>query len=213
LVASGDKNADDTDVFASLVPSMILVITITVTGKIYGGDIAPSVINKQNHRTDERYEEGFSKMMYKFTFFNSFTPYFIMAFWELNVAKLAGGVLSFMIYKQLALNVMEFLKAESNTKLRINKVKREFEIKIEKESCPYEKRKLELLKRIESEITSDKVKPMHVNLYKETVIQFGFLAMFASSMPLTPLLAILTNAIEMVIRIKSMCLYSRRMKA
>lgn len=152
-------------------------------------------------------------MMFKFSAITSFVPYLIVAFLERDAAKLAGGVFTFMVYKQLAMNIMEMVKYESNTKLRINKIKREFEIKIENETCPFKIRELKLIGRIEKQIKMDKVSFSHVNMYKETVIQFGYLAIFGSVMPLAPFFAWIANGLECIIRFKSMCLYSRRVKA
>jgi hypothetical protein len=44
-IAAGTASKDD-EMYYTLLPSMVLVITITVSGKVYGGDIAPKVLHR-----------------------------------------------------------------------------------------------------------------------------------------------------------------------
>lgn len=52
----------------------------------------------------------------------------------------------------------------------------------------------------------------NVGLYKETVLQFGFLAMFSQAMPLIPLIGYFTNLLEIWTRFQCMCRFQRKVK-
>jgi hypothetical protein len=46
--------------------------------------------------------------------------------------------------------------------------------------------------------------------YAEGIVQFGMLVLFAISMPLGPLFSLITNAIEVKVKLNSMSNFSRR---
>lgn len=117
----------------ALVPTIVLVASITFIGNLYGGHIIPLVVEKQNAKTNKKHEDNLSSMSYYFLMWNVFVPYFLTAFWARSTAKLGAGVFTFMIYKQLVLNIFEYFKLESNVKLKIGKVHRQYEMKIEEE--------------------------------------------------------------------------------
>lgn len=88
-------------------------------------------------------------------FFNVFMPYFIAAFWGRDVGTLGNAVLTFMLYKQLMMNIFEFLRYESNVKLKIRKVTREHQKRLEFfEDDPARYREADMVKRIEEQIAS-----------------------------------------------------------
>lgn len=60
-------------------------------------------------------------MTYKFMFWNVYISYFILAFWERSVAKLAQSVFTFMVYKQLGTNFIEYLNYRVITNFHIKK--------------------------------------------------------------------------------------------
>lgn len=51
-----------------------------------------------------------------------------------------------------------------------------------------------------------------IQYYMEAMIQFGFIAMFANTFPLAPLFSLLTNQLEIIIKLDGMCFYSRRVR-
>lgn len=51
--------------------------------------IAERVVDRENHRDQSSYEASLTLMVYKFTFWNSYSFCFILAFWERSVGKLA----------------------------------------------------------------------------------------------------------------------------
>ena len=44
----------------------------------------------------------------------------------------------------------------------------------------------------------------------EPMIQFGFITMFSNTFPLAPLFSVITNVLEIRIKLDAMCFYSRR---
>lgn len=49
--------------------------------------------------------------------------------------------------------------------------------------------------------------------YNEAIIQFGFIILFSPAFSLAPLFSVVTNALEIKIKLNSMSYYSRRMTA
>lgn len=88
------------DTIIPLIPSVVLAVVISIAGAIYDR-IARKLCDMENHRDQEAYEFSLTQMNYKFMFWNVYFSYFILAFWERNVAKLAKSVFTFMVYKQL----------------------------------------------------------------------------------------------------------------
>jgi Calcium-activated chloride channel len=100
------------------VPSIVCTALIIIAGAIYS-KIAHKIADHENHRDQDSYEYSLTEMMYKFTFWNTYTFCFLLAFWERNTAKLAQQVTTFMVGKQLGNNLVEFLKNRIYYKYKI----------------------------------------------------------------------------------------------
>ena len=92
----------------SVVPSIVLAFIIVVCAAVYE-KIAKMLVNLENHRDQQSYEESLTYMNYKFQFWNVYFSYFILAFWQRNITVLAQAVFTYIVFKQLGLNLVEYL--------------------------------------------------------------------------------------------------------
>ena len=88
-------------------------------------------------------------MSYSFMFWNCYFSYFILAFWERNISKLAQSMFTFMVIKQLANNLFEYATYRIYTNSKISKVTKAYELKIIETADPILQRELRLLKNVE----------------------------------------------------------------
>lgn len=70
-------------------------------------------------------------MNYKFQFWNVYFSYFILAFWQRNITVLAQAVFTYIVFKQLGLNLVEYLLQSLFQRFQLYRVKREFKPKLE----------------------------------------------------------------------------------
>lgn len=66
------------------------------------------------------------------------------------------------------------------------------------------------MQNIEEQLKMKKEEFYMIDYYQEGILQFGFLAMFAATMTLSPFFCFITNLFELKIKFNSMCHYSRR---
>lgn len=63
---------------------------------------------------------------------------------------------------------------------------------------------LKMRKEIEQQLYMNRPPQNLINYYTEGMVQFGYLAMFANSLPLAPLFSFLTNLLEIKIKLDNM---------
>ncbi len=98
-------------------------------GEVYK-KIAIRLTDYENHRTENQYEDSLIQKIFWFTFVNSVAPCFILAFWDKNAQKLAFQLMTILIGKQIALNLVEYISYRYLTGRKINKVTASFKTKI-----------------------------------------------------------------------------------
>lgn len=83
--------------------------------------IATKLCDLENHRDAASYESSLTQMTYRFNFFNVYISYFILAFWETNISTLASSVFTFMVYKQIGMNLLEWAQYSLYINYKIKK--------------------------------------------------------------------------------------------
>ncbi len=63
----------------------------------------------ENHRDTQSYENSKTSKVFQFTFVNSYIYMFFLAFWDRSVTQLATMLMSFLVIKQIGLNIAEYL--------------------------------------------------------------------------------------------------------
>lgn len=110
----------------------------------------------ENHRDQESYDNSIIQMTFRFIFWNDYISYFILAFWQRNISKLAQSVVTLMVYKQIGKNIWEYCQYRGMTGFKKWKQTRAFETLIKAEKDPYLVRELNLRKNVEEQIKMKK---------------------------------------------------------
>jgi len=92
----------------SYLPSIVCTIAIMTMDGLYK-NLAEKIVSFENHADVDSYEKSLTVMIYKFTFWNSYSYCLILAFWERNFSKLAQQLGTILIVKQVLNNMIEYL--------------------------------------------------------------------------------------------------------
>lgn len=91
---------------ASLISAVIYSIIIIVLGVVYK-KVAILLVNWENHRLQQDWEDSLITKAFAFQFVNSYIALFAFAFAEQNFNTLAYNVAIFIIVKQIAMNLVD----------------------------------------------------------------------------------------------------------
>lgn len=189
--------------------SVLNAIQIMILNLIYRG-VAIRLNDWENHRTDVEYENYLVTKVFLFQFVNSFASFFYIAFLKTTVEgecvnkdcmrELENQLAILFIIRIVVGNIMEVavpfftyrFRLWSETKDTHQGNKPQYE-QAEKEAKlnPYE----------DMESFED---------YNEMVIQYGFVTLFVVAFPLTPLLALINNYLEVHVDAFKLCVGHRR---
>uniref|UniRef100_M4B5K8 Anoctamin transmembrane domain-containing protein n=1 Tax=Hyaloperonospora arabidopsidis (strain Emoy2) TaxID=559515 RepID=M4B5K8_HYAAE len=185
-------------------------IQILVLNMVYR-NVARKLNDLENHRTDAEYESYLIIKVFLFQFCNSFSSFFYIAF----VKRMAEGS---CLYKD---DCMQELRDQLLTLFLIRIVVGNTTEVI----VPYLKYRYQLFAERDAASTEEKVG--HNNIeeqaklvpyesneafedYNEMVIQYGFINLFVVAFPLTPLLALANNLLEVHVDAVKLCFVHRR---
>ncbi|XP_076070788.1 anoctamin-7-like isoform X2 [Mytilus galloprovincialis] len=222
-----------TTVFSSVMNGGIILIL----GKFYD-KLALMLTDWENHRTQSRYDDALIIKVFAFQFANTYASCFYIAFFrgKFEIFGLGGDYydacsdtcmsqLSFQVMvlmlikpfpkflKDIVLpTVRKFWRNRPNWCCRYrycdfcqcckNKVTDEEALADEDKKMTFDYVENERLKPVLDDFT--------LSEYTEKILQYGFLMLFAASFPLAPLLALLTNAIDIRVDAKRMLWMYRR---
>ncbi|XP_052076690.1 anoctamin-3-like isoform X2 [Mytilus californianus] len=222
-----------TTVFSSVMNGVIILIL----GKFYD-KLAVILTDWENHRTQSRYEDALIIKVFAFQFANTYASCFYIAFFRGKFEIFGIGddyydACSDTCMSQLSFQVMvlmlikpfpKFLKDIILPTLRKwwrnrpnwccryrycdccqccqNKVTDEEALADEDKKMTFDYVENERLKPVLNDFT--------LSEYTEKILQYGFLMLFAASFPLAPLLALLTNAIDIRVDAKRLLWMYRR---
>ncbi|RLN64909.1 hypothetical protein BBP00_00003151 [Phytophthora kernoviae] len=174
--------------------------------------VARKLNDLENHRTDGEYENYLAIKVFLFQFCNSFASFFYIAFIKRSaegsclfgdncMKELRDQLLVLFLVRIVVGNTMEvvvpYLKhryqlyAEVKTPKDQDKKTRHNFIEIQAKLLPYES----------NEAFED---------FNELAIQYGFHSLFVVAFPLTPLLALVNNIVELHVDASKLCFSSRR---
>ncbi|KAF4321976.1 hypothetical protein BBO99_00003270 [Phytophthora kernoviae] len=174
--------------------------------------VARKLNDLENHRTDGEYENYLAIKVFLFQFCNSFASFFYIAFIKRSaegsclfgdncMKELRDQLLVLFLVRIVVGNTMEvvvpYLKhryqlyAEVKTPKDQDKKTRHNFIEIQAKLLPYES----------NEAFED---------FNELAIQYGFHSLFVVAFPLTPLLALANNIVELHVDASKLCFSSRR---
>eukprot|EP00002_Diphylleia_rotans_P002752 TRINITY_DN1177_c0_g1_i1.p1 TRINITY_DN1177_c0_g1~~TRINITY_DN1177_c0_g1_i1.p1 ORF type:complete len:696 (+),score=177.06 TRINITY_DN1177_c0_g1_i1:52-2139(+) len=176
---------------------IINAIAIIILNLVYR-NIAVSITDWENHRTDTEYEDNLVAKTFMFQFVNSYISLFYIAFLkesgtigndscEENCMKeLTSQLSSILIFRQIFGQFQEILMpiiiAKVNAFLEAHKLK-------EHDTTPKNMSRYERQALMPAYTTT-------FDDYNEMIIQYGYVTLFAAAFPLAPLIALLNNIVE-----------------
>ncbi|CEG40388.1 Protein required for meiotic chromosome segregation [Plasmopara halstedii] len=190
--------------------TVVNAIQILVLNTVYR-NVARKLNDYENHRTDAEYENYLVIKVFLFQFCNSFASFFYIAF----VKRLAEGS---CLYED---DCMQELRDQLLTLFIIRIVVGN----VTEVAVPYLKYRYQLFAERKAAIIGEKTGHNYIEEqaklvpyesneafedYNEMVIQYGFINLFVVAFPLTPLLALANNVLEVHIDAVKLCFVHRR---
>ncbi|EDO41719.1 predicted protein, partial [Nematostella vectensis] len=212
---------------ASLTSTFLNTCSIMFMGKVYQV-LANKLTDWENHRTQTSYDDALIIKLFGFQFVNSYTSLFYIAFFRQQTAK--DGILDLgaeyndscgpsndcmtLLSLQVAMLMIMKPLPKTITDIILPWLKRMWR----QGCCCCRSNKVEEAGEVNSEIEDFLTYEMHketlgdftLSGYTEKVLQYGFLMLFAAAFPLAPLIALLSNLIDMKIDARRLLWVNRR---
>lgn len=188
--------AQDSPYSLWIVPTLMHSVVIFILGSIYR-HIAVWCTDFENHRTVEQWNNSFITKRFLFEAFDCYTPLFYIAFYRLDINSLRSELVGLFWgdeIRRLAVEVviplvLSFFKNRDTDKRYREAKKNDGAIKDSKSSNSG----IDWL-QIEKELGKDEYEEF--DDYLEMVIQFGYVTLFASAMPLCSIISVIFLFIE-----------------
>lgn len=186
---------------ASTAASVCNTIQITIFNMIYS-TLSVKLTDFENHRTDTDYEDSMITKLFAFQFINSYASFFFLAFVASNLARADGAPEDYVgqcgattCMAPLALNLGIIFGSRITVTNLINIL------------IPYNTYKSNRKKETEG-IVGELTRPEEdylltpaavgdsLNNYADTAIQYGFMTLFITALPIACLFALFTNMLK-----------------
>ncbi|KAK3592836.1 hypothetical protein CHS0354_028912 [Potamilus streckersoni] len=209
----------------TIVSSVFNAVSVLILGKIYDW-LARKLTEWENHRTQTQFDDALIIKLFVFQFANNYASCFYIAFFRGRfddsglmslgiqyqddcegtcMSQLSFQVLILMVSKPLPKFfsdvILPWLKKLWKQKLTCCHC---FCLKSKDNRSPHD------VPFVEWEYMKPELGDFTLSEYTEKIIQYGFLMLFAASFPLAPLMALLTNLIDLRVDAKRMLWTYRR---
>ena len=104
---------------------MINVVFISIFGIIYG-KLCDYLIEKENHQYMKGQEDSIINKTYMFQFINTYIYIFVDVFYYQDWKRLQQNLVIVMVFKQVFMNLLEYLLLKCTVARAIEKVKNKF---------------------------------------------------------------------------------------
>ncbi|CAD5118244.1 DgyrCDS6968 [Dimorphilus gyrociliatus] len=202
----------------ALVPALLNAISIMLLGKLYE-ILAYKLTNWENHRTQTQYDDALIIKLFAFQFANSYASLFYIAFFRgINYGKdgifglgekytdscgtdnncmamLSLQVLVLMIVKPLPKFLKDIILPWLLKKWRLRKICRG-KRRVDDTESAQKKKSLTLPDFLERERLKPELGDFTLGEYTEKVLIYGYLMIFAASLPVAPLIALIVYLID-----------------
>jgi hypothetical protein len=193
----------------TLVVTVANAIQILILNMVYRL-VARKLNDLENHRTDAEYENYLAIKVFMFQFCNSFASFFYIAFIkrEAEGSCLYSDNCMMELRDQLLVLFLVRIVVGNTTEVAIPYLKYRYQLYAEDKSQEGKKAGHNFIE------TQAKLVPYESNEafedYNELAIQFGFHNLFVVAFPLTPLLALVNNMVEVHVDAAKLCFGCRR---
>lgn len=185
--------------YGSILVSVLSSIQIAVLGNYYN-DLAVRLVDQENHKTDTDYDDALISKLYGFSFVNSYASLFYLAFIKESVQKCTYGCFADLTL-QLTIIFLVRIIVDKTLKIVENVLMVKWEVyKYEKEvkAAIMDGEPLAPLSKPEKEFQLENSDPQMGVLadFNEMATQFGYVTLFVGACPIAPLLAYISNWLE-----------------
>ncbi|XP_052075857.1 anoctamin-7-like [Mytilus californianus] len=207
----------------SIVSTLLNAISILILSKLYGC-MARKLTDWENHRTQTSYDDALIVKLFAFEFANNYASCFYIAFVKGRLGEdgIVGlgktytdncepngncmSELSFQIFILISLKPLPkfFQNVVWLWIKRLWRKRLQWCCKIKVEGVS------EQLIFVEKEFRKPSLGDFTMEEYTEKIIQYGFLMLFATSLPLAPLIVLITNLIDIRVDAKRMLWWYKR---
>ncbi|XP_033742863.1 anoctamin-4-like isoform X2 [Pecten maximus] len=217
----------------TVVSSVLNTVSILILGKIYDY-LAVKLTDWENHRTQTMYDDALIIKLFAFQFANNYASSFYIAFFRGRfdytgilglgseyrdscegtcMSQLSFQILTNMLLKPLPKVFSDVVKPllvrlwrKRPSCMQGEKPELSDDLEIQLRALHYP----ETLSFMDKEYMKPTLGDFTVGEYTEKIIQYGFLMLFAASLPLAPLIALLTLLIDIRVDAKRMLWWYRR---
>ncbi|GMF28798.1 unnamed protein product [Phytophthora lilii] len=189
--------------------TIVNAVQILVLNMVYR-NVARKLNDLENHRTDAEYESYLVIKVFLFQFCNSFASFFYIAFLKREVegACLNDDCMNEVRDQLLTLFLVRIVVGNT-TEVAIPYLKYRYQLFAERKAATtdakmghnYIEEQAKLVPYESNEAFED---------YNEMVIQYGFINLFVVAFPLTPMLALANNILEVHVDAVKLCFVHRR---
>ena len=102
-----EEYGEDIPYEIKFLPSCINVALITAFGFAYK-IVLKIMVDKENHRYQQTYEDSLINKLYLFQFINSYISNYIIAYWVRDFVSLATNLVVILVFKQVGMNILEW---------------------------------------------------------------------------------------------------------
>ncbi|XP_077983931.1 anoctamin-4-like isoform X2 [Glandiceps talaboti] len=233
------KSTMEEFIYSTLISSVLNSVSIMIMGKIYE-ILAYKLTDWENHRTQTSYDDALIIKLFAFQFVNSYVSLYYIAFFREQttsggildmgpgyedsctndncMSMLSFQVLVLMLLKPLPKFFKDVIMPWGEKKLK-KLIKRCKKNKVEEGEKDEKMTKIDVNDFLERErqkppvgnvLRSPPVGDFTLMEYNEKVIQYGYLMLFSCSLPLAPLIALLTNLFDIRVDAKRLLWLNRR---
>ena len=227
-------NGGSVPLHIKFLPSFFNSFAIAFFGGIYK-KVALWLVDNENHRQGGAYENSLINKIYMFQFINAYISTYLFCFWLRDFYNAMYNLVIVIVCIQVGNNVVEWATDACLTRRKIAKVR---DMHAEKVHAAYDKiaepakdgldggqkiradakeedvlafKEAELGQLCEEQMVMKTEKgEQFVWFYNEAIIQLGFISFFAFVFPAAPVFSLITNFIEIRVKLNSMTYYSKR---
>lgn len=204
-LAEPGRALDSLSFWKCYVPVVLHVAAVTCMNLAYR-HIAVKLTNWENHETEISHENSLIVKRFLFEAFDAYLILFYLAFYERDISKLRGELISLFVVDTFRRVGTEYLLPYVLQKMSGSNDKAKGPITKKNDSITADsgnETHLDDLKRDEYEGFDD---------YLEMILQFGYVTLFASAYPFAALVAMIANVVEIksdLLKLSDVCLRPR----
>jgi len=192
------------------VASILNVMQIQFFNAVYGY-VAKVLNDYENHRTDAQFEDALIAKTFVFQFINSFSALFYLAFVKPFIPELDNCYESCMdeLSNQLFVILVGQLITGNLTEIGVPAVMQWMNKNSESSQEEYDYEDITEIERESFKADYDVMLGTFAD-YAELMMQFGYTTLFVASFPLAPMLAFVSNYVEIRVDAWKLCQQSKR---